>query len=265
MPELRPPTIQPKRKPRKNPEVDKRQCYPDGSYLRGVDLVNFVKAERGDTVLLSFSRGKDSIATWLYLRENGFEIVPFFMYLVPHMSWEDESLAYYEEFFGQQIMRLPHPAFYWMLNKLQWETPETVAVIRAMKLPYYNFATMDNLIAMEHGLSEPFCAMGIRQCDGLERRRLIQQMGVVGIGERSRRRFYYPIWDWNIEQISRAILKAGVRLPADYNLFGRTVVALNYRRLREIKRQFPADYARILEWFPLAELEIFRYEQVGAG
>ena len=181
------------------------------------------------------------------------------------MSWEDESLAYYEEFFGQQIMRLPHPAFYWMLNKLQWMTPETVAVIRAMKLPYYNFATMDNLIAMEHGLSEPFCAMGIRQCDGLERRRLIQQMGVVGIGERSRRRFYYPIWDWNIEQISRAILKAGVRLPADYNLFGRTVVALNYRRLREIKRQFPADYARILEWFPLAELEIFRYEQVGAG
>ncbi len=104
-------------------DVDLRQCYEDGSYLAGQDLLDFVKAERGDTLLLSFSRGKDSIAAWLYLRDH-FTIVPYYLYLVPGMSWEEESLTYYEEVFGQHIIRLPHPLFYKLLHDFVWQTPD---------------------------------------------------------------------------------------------------------------------------------------------
>jgi hypothetical protein len=241
-------------------DVDLRQCYEDGSYLAGQDLLDFVKAERGDTLLLSFSRGKDSIAAWLYLRDH-FTIVPYYLYLVPGMSWEEESLTYYEEVFGQHIIRLPHPLFYKLLNDFVWQTPETVATIRALDLPTYAYADVDDLLANAHGLDAPFCAMGIRSKDNLDRRRLIQQKGVVGLT--GRRRFFYPIWDWNVQQVGELILAHGVKLPADYAMFGRTVVAMTYRRLKEIRNRFPADFARILDWFPLAGLELFRYEQVG--
>jgi hypothetical protein len=38
-------------------------------------------------------------------------------------------------------------------------------------------------------------------------------------------------------------------------------VTLKY--LWQIKRNFPADYRVILEWMPLAEAELWRYEKYG--
>lgn len=242
-----------------NPVVDQRQCYPNGEYLSGQDLIDFVRSERGDTILLSFSGGKDSVAMWLYLREH-FNIIPYYLYLVPGMSYVDCALRYYEDYFGVHVLRLPHPEFYRMLNAHVWQTPETVATIRALDLPNFTYADVDDLIADEYGLINPFCAIGMRRADGLQRRRLIDQMGVVGYKSR---RFFYPLWDWKVADVGHIIKRHNLKLSPEYNMFGRTVVALNYRRLREIKKYYPADYDIILMWFPLAELEIFRYEQVG--
>jgi len=246
-----------------NPDVDQRQCYPNGEYLAGSDLVDLVRKLAGDRLLLSFSTGKDSIAAWLYLREH-FDIVPYYLHLVPGLGYVERALAYYEQVFDQKIIQLPHPLFYRMLTDFAWQTPETVATIRALDLPDYDLADVDDVVARDCGLTDPFCAMGIRAKDNLERRRLIQQMGVVGISSRSnRRRFYYPIWDWSVAQVAQIIKSHGLKLPEEYEMFGRTVVALNYRRLVEVKRRYPEDYRRILEWFPLAELELFRYERIG--
>jgi hypothetical protein len=55
-----------------------------------------------------------------------------------------------------------------------------------------------------------------------------------------------------------AISEAGVDLPPDYALFNRSFDGLDVRILREIKRAYPADYATILRWFPLADLELAR-------
>jgi tRNA(Ile)-lysidine synthase TilS/MesJ len=38
-------------------------------------------------VLLAFSCGKDSLATWLQLRDDGFEVVPYFCYLIPDLGF----------------------------------------------------------------------------------------------------------------------------------------------------------------------------------
>lgn len=246
-----------------NPDIDQRQCYPSGEYLRGQDLIDFVRSERGNTVLLSFSTGKDSLASWLYLREHGFEIVPYFLYLVPGLRFQEMALEYYEQFFGQHIIRLPYPGFYWRLTHFCWQPPETVATIKALDLPNYTYATVDELVAIEFELDEPFCAVGIRMKDNLQRRRLVKQMGVVGIGPSANRRWFYPIWDWDVNQVGEIIKAHGVKLPPEYHLFGRTVMALHYRRLVKIRDHYPDDYATILEWFPLVDLEIFRYEQVG--
>lgn len=65
-----------------------------------------------DVALLAFSRGKDSIATWLTLRDAGFRVVAFHMEIVPGLSFVEESLKYYEDLFGQHIYRVLHPNLY---------------------------------------------------------------------------------------------------------------------------------------------------------
>ena len=41
-------------------------------------------------------------------------------------------------------------------------------------------------------------------------------------------------------------------LPVDYEMFGRSFDGIDYRFISPIKERFPDDYARILEWFPMA-------------
>ncbi len=246
-----------------NPALDPRQLGADGQFLRGQELLDLARQLYGDTLLLQFSCGKESIALWLWLREAApdLTIVPYWMYLVPDLGYQARALDYYESYFGCHIRRLPHPALYQMLNSTAWQPPETLAVLAALRLQEYDFADIENLLAADLGLDQPLIAVGIRAKDYLERLRLVNQMGVIGFG---RRRFLYAIWDWSIQQVGQAILDAGIKLPVDYQMFGRTVTALNYRRLVEVKRRYPEDYQKILDWFPLIEAEVFRYERLAA-
>jgi len=229
-----------------------------GEALRGQALIDRVRELAGSTILLSFSRGKDSIAMWLYLRDH-FEIVPYYLDWIPSLSWVDESIAYYEAFFGQRIIRLPHPLFWQYLNSFFFQPPERVAVIRAINFPTYDLADVDTMLRAWLGL-ETYTAVGMRGADGIMRRNLMKQQGVLGT---KRRKYFYPIWDWDIKQVGRIILDSGVKLPADYEMWGRTATDFTYDYLSAVRDRYPDDYRRVLEWFPLADLELFRHETVG--
>src|ERR1700722_7290400 len=79
---------------------------------RGDELIAEYKRKYGDKTLIAFSRGKDSIAVALALRDK-IEMIPFYYDDLPGLEFVDESLAYYEKnLFGRRILRMPHPAFY---------------------------------------------------------------------------------------------------------------------------------------------------------
>ena len=229
-----------------------------GELLRGKELIERVRELAGDTILLSFSRGKDSIAMWLYLREH-FNIVPYYLYWIPSLEWVDESLAYYERFFGCHIIQLPHPLFWQYINSFFFQPPDRVAIIRALDFPRYDFADLDNILCDHHLGFKAYTAMGMRSADGIMRRNLMKQQGVIGT---KRRRYFYPIWDWNIAQVSDVIQTNDVALPIDYTLWGRTVTDFTYQFLAGVRDNFPNDWRRVLDWFPLADLELFRYENI---
>lgn len=233
----------------------------DGKPLAGVELMETVRRLRGDKLLLSFSTGKDSLASWLYLRDH-FEIIPYYLFWVPGLSWVDEALAYYEEWFGQHIIRMPHPIFYKYLNMYAYQTPERVATLMALDLPDFSYADIENILAQWAGLDEPFAAVGMRAADNIDRRNMILQKGAIGM---KRRRYYYPIWDWNIEQVAGIILEHDVKLPKDYEYWGRTIAAFDYQYIKPIATHFPEDFERIKQWFPLIDLELMRYDEVGHG
>jgi hypothetical protein len=234
---------------------------PDGKPLASRELIDTVKRLKGNKILLSFSTGKDSLATWLYLREH-FEIYPYYLYWVPGLSWVEEALTYYEEWFGTHIMRMPHPIFYEYLNQFYYQTPERVAVIRALNLPKFDFSDIENILAQWFGLDAPFSAIGMRVADNVDRRNMIFQGGALGL---KRRRYYYPIWDWDIAQVAEIILDNGVKLPKDYEFWGRTIAAFDYQYMKPISVHFPADFEMIRQWFPLIDLELMRYEELGHG
>ena len=69
---------------------------------------------------------------------------------------------------------------------------------------------------------------------------------------------FFPVYDWRKADLIAAIDDARVKLPVDYKLFGRTFDGIDYRFLKPIKEHFPRDYERIITWYPLAELELYR-------
>lgn len=195
---------------------------------------------------------------WLELRDH-FELIPYYMEWIPGLAYVEESLRYYEEFFGQHIIRLPHPLFWQYVNDFRFQTPERVAAIRRLDFPKYDFAMLDEVLCTRLNKPGLFTAMGMRAADGLMRRNLIIQQGVLGY---KRRRFFYPIWDWTVADVGDMINLHNVSLPIDYEIWGRTVTDFTYQFIVEVRDRFPSDWQRIRDWFPLIDLEIFRYETV---
>ena len=228
------------------------------------ELVQQVENEVSDLILY-FSCGKNSIAMWLWLREQApdVRIWPVYLYTVPGLRSDAENLSYYESYFGQHIMRFPHPLFYQMLNDLVYQSPERCAQVLAFDLPRFGFADLDNVIATGYLAGRPYyAAMGMRSKDNLDRRMMMYQNGVLGY---KHRRYYYPIWDWSVEQVGDIINASNIKLPRAYQFSGRTIAAIDYYYMRPFRDAYPDDYERILEWFPLLDAEFYRYERLANG
>lgn len=221
-------------------------------------LIEIVK-QRTDTILLSFSMGKDSLAMWLYLRPH-FRIIPYYMYMVPGLRSDEGPLAYYENWFDTHIIRMPHPLLYSQLRDLVYQPPDRVARILDMELPAFEYSDIDNLLFQEFGLTDSFCAIGMRMKDNIDRRNMILQRGVLGEGKR---RYYYGVWDWDVNQVGAQIARAGVRIHPLYDVIGRTIIAFDYQYMKPFREAYPDDFERVLEWFPLMGAEFFRYERMG--
>jgi hypothetical protein len=213
-------------------------------------------ATQGRPVLLSFSRGKDSIAAWLALRAAGIQVHSFYLYSVPGLlAFERDSLAYFEDVFGQQIYRYPHPSLHRQLRHLVFQPPERLPVLRAARIPHLTHEKVNAAVRADLGLApDTWVADGVRAADSIVRRAALATHGVF----RSRVMKTSPVWDWYKAETLTTIRRVGIQLPVDYRWFGRSFDGIDYRFLEPLSRHAPDDYQRILEWFPLADLELFR-------
>lgn len=213
--------------------------------------------KKTDTVLLSFSLGKDSVAAWVELKKYFKRIIPYYLYLIPDLSFVETSIRYYEEFFDSPILRLPHPSFYRMLKNMVFQPPERCNHIESFRFPQLSYDKINGWIREQNGLNEySYCATGIRMADSPFRRMAINKHGPINHSKKT----FYPIYDWNKEKLIDALKESKIRLPIDYAIFGRSFDGIDYRFIQPIKDNFPEDFKKILFWFPLADLEIKRRE-----
>lgn len=209
-----------------------------------------------DTVLLSFSTGKDSIAAWLALRDT-FKVVPVYLYLIPHLEFVERALSYYESFFHTKIMRLPHPSLLRMLRGFVFQPPERIRLIQAMQINAVSFEDIYRAAAQAANLPHQWTAIGVRSADSPARRIAAQRFGMFN----ETRKVFYPLSEWKRAEVTNAIRDANIKLPADYSLFGRSFDGIDFRFLAPVREHYPNDYARILEWFPLVEMELLRHRE----
>lgn len=212
-------------------------------------------AEEGRPVLVAFSTGKDALAVELALRDAGVETQLAYLYLIPGLRFVDETLAAQEEVLGKRIARYPHPSLWRMLNGFVFQPPERLAIIEAAQMPTVEYGEMWGLIKQDLGmLPETWVADGVRAADSIVRRASLTKHGVAK--ELSRK--VSPIADWLKGEVMDRIGQAGIPLPVDYEWFGRSFDGIDYRFLEPLSRYAPDDYQRVLDWFPLAELELIR-------
>lgn len=204
--------------------------------------------------------GKDSIGTSIQL-ERFFEMVEYvFLYMIPDLEFQEISLSHYENKLGKKIKRMPNPSLVKQLNAFMYQHPSNIDII--LDLDRYE-ADYDETFAatkIDFGLSQDtFVGVGVRSSDSLMRRASIKKTGGIN---RSRKQFY-PIHDWNIEKLINEIRLSGLGLPIDYKIWGRSFDGFDFRFLKPLKDNFPHDYEKIREFFPLVDLEIKRYGKFG--
>lgn len=218
-------------------------------------------AEEGRPVLVAFSGGKDAIATELALREAGIETRLAYLYLVPGgresgLAFVEDGLDRLEQQLGKRIVRYPHPSIYRLLNALVFQPPERCAIIEAARLPEPSYEEVWDLIREDMGLpADTWVADGVRAADSIVRRASFVRHGVM----KPKGRKVSPIADWLKAEVMEIIDRHKVDLPVDYEWFGRSFDGIDYRFLEPLSRHAPDDYRRVLDWFPLAEMELIRH------
>lgn len=241
--------------------LKQRLKMPAPDYARstpcGLELFELIREENGENILLAFSLGKDSIAAWIALRDY-FEIQPFYQYMVPGLEFIEESIDYYERLMKRRIFQYPHPILWGMIQDFVYQPPERCRFIEAAQLPEYDFKDMRVWACQMAGWDEnTMYATGVRAYDAPYRRLMIRKHGPITRSERK----FHAIWDWSLDDIVDALQTNRVKLPASYRVFGSSFDTLTARYLVPMRKHYPQDFKRLLDWFPLADLVCFRYDK----
>jgi hypothetical protein len=207
-------------------------------------------------VALSFSCGKDSIASWLYLRDRGIKVHPYFLDMCPGLPMTTKALEYYEDFFETKITVIAHPKLFpWIVDGLH-QPHYRMAAIAKVGLPRYSTEDVMQAVSDEIGNPNIWHAVGVRANDSMNRRAAYAKTkGVV-----ESRKVFWPIAEMKIAELQDILTKNNCKLPRDYDLFGRSFDGLHIGYVKPIFEQSPKDLEVLKFWYPMIETEIKRYE-----
>lgn len=203
-----------------------------------------------DSVIVGFSGGKDSIVTLDLCFKYFKRVVPFFMYLVPDLEFQESMLRRYEERYNTEILRIPH-----------FEASEF--------LKYGSFTMFDDNVDVV-GITDTYeylrqqtgihwIAAGERCADSIVRNAMIKHSGSI---DHKRGRFY-PIAYWKKQEILEYIKYKRLYLSPEQKKLGFSFRSLAGCELAVIKEHYPKDYEKILKVYPFAGAGVERFLKFG--
>lgn len=203
-----------------------------------------------DSVLVGFSGGKDSIVTLDLCVKYFKNVVPFFMYLVPDLEFQERMLKRYENKYGIEIIRLPH---FECSNFLKYGSftmfDPTVDIV----------GITDTYEYLRQRTGIYWIAAGERCADSIVRNAMIKQSGSIDY----KRGRFYPIAYWNKQEVLQYIKYKKLYLSPEQKKIGFSFRSLAGCELATIKNMYPADYEKILKVYPFAGAAVERFEKYG--
>jgi 3'-phosphoadenosine 5'-phosphosulfate sulfotransferase (PAPS reductase)/FAD synthetase len=219
-------------------------------------IVDTLKKEK--KVVCGFSTGKDSVCCAAILRDLDVEYIPIYYYLLPNLEFVQRSIDMYERFFDIKIVQLPHPTFYAHIVNQDFQRRDMANWICDQKFYKIDFdEQINNYLEYIGDDTTRWNIVGVRAAESFQRRMTMRNSN--GIDEDANKIF--PIYNWKVADVKEYLDKRNIPLTEDYKLWNRSYEGLSYRFVCGIKRFYPSDYKKLLEVFPLLDLEIFRYEQ----
>lgn len=238
--------------------------------------------------IISFSGGKDAIVTLDLCSKAFSRVEAYFLYLVPELSWEEESLRWAERHYGIKIRRLPHPS----LTALMRESTFRHGTTAGTKCPRLTQAHLDTYVRKEFGIQ--WIATGERCRDSLERQAYIKECGGIdrlddqeqrdrdalfiqthGRAKKDKkpRHRFYPVGFWREQDVLSYLTRHRLPVPKMYHFSDDAFFKQRGEKKRDfggfqmdtvafVKERLPADYARMLRVFPLLEAQCVRWEML---
>ncbi|ERL63845.1 phosphoadenosine phosphosulfate reductase [Schleiferilactobacillus shenzhenensis LY-73] len=172
------------------------------------------------------------------------------MYLVPGLEFQEMALRWYEKQYGNKIIRLPHfeTSDFYRYGSFRDPDGEVKIVSVREEYDYLRYKTGTYWIAG-----------GERISDSIVRRAMIKHSGSI---DEQRGRFY-PLAEWTKQDVMQYIDHYHLFLSPEQKRLGFSFASLAGSELSVIRQYYPADYERILHYFPEADAGVERFERYG--
>lgn len=217
-------------------------------------------SRRSDGVcILGFSRGKDSIPAWIWLRQFFKTIYVYHLGPAPNVGYVQRSLEYYEREFDTPILRFIDGEVSENIKLKSFQLIGNYPIIDQLNIHpgYYDYVAVSEVIRKKYNCPNAWHALAVLGADNIFRRMRLMKKDAQGqltyqAAVLEDRKTFYPTFDWSIAQNIEALEKTGICLPDDYLMTRRTVNNIpsteNIERLMEF---YPEDFEKIKLQFPL--------------
>lgn len=119
----------------------------------------------------------------------------------------------------------------------------------------YKLTELADLARQRAKAPDAWCASGERRTDSFGRAGMFKSLGG---GLAAERRWLYPVWDWSADQVRALVRLHRLPLAPTWGQGASTGFRLDGNCLRQLRARWPADYERVLEQYPLAEVVLAR-------
>ena len=234
---------------------------PDLETKETKELCKTVAKKSKGVCILAFSRGKDSLCAWLYLRKYFKRIIPVHFASYPNLKHVNETLAYYERVMSEEngekvhILRMMSEELPLALSNMMYQLPTALNGVQKGAVKPYNKYDIFEQIRYELSLPSAWVAFAIGESDSIDRRIVCKKMG----GMNKATKTFFPTFDFSRKMIYDIIQESGIKVSDEYRWTSRTLTGVvSATNNRIYKEHYPEDWAVIKAMYPLAEAKTLR-------
>lgn len=195
-----------------------------------------------DTVLVSFSGGRDSLVVLDLCCRFFKSVVCFYMFVVPELRCIEEYFDYTKKHWNVSILQYPH----WRLTAYLKNGVYCDPHKQYDKIKEIGYMDIYRLVMEETGID--YIATGMKKADSLWRR---QKIGLIPDY------VFHPLIDWKHHDVDFYIKINNIKTPDQYNAHS-AGIDLSSKNVLWLYDNYRDDYQKLISIFPYTESIVHR-------